>query len=203
MFTGIIEALGIVESVHNEGSNRIFGIAAPFAEGVRIDQSIAHDGACLTVTAVLSQAGGVVRYTVAAVEETLRKTQLGDWQPGRRINLERSLRVGDRLDGHFVQGHVDSVGVVQQIDDRDGSWNIHFAYDPQHAALLVPKGSICVNGVSLTLVAADRDHFSVTIIPYTYTHTNFADLVAGQRVNLEFDILGKYILRSEAMKTSA
>ncbi len=195
MFTGIVESVGKVLSVQEFGTNRVFTLEAPFAEGLKVDQSVCHDGVCLTVTEVLSQQGPGVRYTVTAIEETLQRTRLGSWLAGTEVNLERSLRIGDRLDGHFVQGHVDGVGRVSRVDSVDGSWYFHFAYDPAYARLLVPKGSICINGVSLTLVEAGTDQFSVAIIPYTYQHTTFRRLKSGDVVNLEFDILGKYFAR--------
>lgn len=194
--------MGRVEQVAVSGTNREFTIGAVLAEEpLRVDQSIAHDGACLTVARILSQEpGGAVRYQVTAVEETLQKTTLGAWEPGTAVNLERCLRAGGRLDGHFVQGHVDGTGEVLSVEDRDGSWRITFGFDPQFAPLLVPKGSICVSGVSLTVVDPGRDRFSVAVIPYTWTHTHFHLLRPGSRVNLEFDILGKYLLRWESLR---
>ncbi|MEL6588673.1 MAG: riboflavin synthase, partial [Bacteroidota bacterium] len=141
--------------------------------------------------------GERVSYSVTAVEETLLKTNLGAWKVGDKVNIERCLKVGARLDGHFVQGHVDTTGKVTAVEDRDGSWNYHFAFDQQHSALLVDKGSICINGVSLTVVESGLGTFSVTIIPYTYEHTNFHQLAVGDAVNLEFDILGKYLLKNQ------
>ncbi len=198
MFTGIIENMGRVVAIKEEGSNRIFEIEAPFDEAIKVDQSIAHNGVCLTVTDIMGDASGErVHYSVTAVEETLIKTNLSDWMVDHKVNIERCLKVGDRLDGHFVQGHVDTTGKVEKVEDRDGSWNYHFSFDPQHSALLVDKGSICINGVSLTVVKSDLGTFSVTIIPYTYEHTNFHQLKAGDAVNLEFDILGKYLLKNQ------
>ncbi|TAE43725.1 MAG: riboflavin synthase [Bacteroidetes bacterium] len=193
MFTGIIELLGEIKTLKDEGSNRTFEIEAEFDEAIRVDQSISHDGVCLTVTAIQTLEGGKVRYSVTAIEETLQKTRLGEWKAGDKVNIERSLKVGARLDGHFVQGHVDATGQVEDISDRDGSWVIRFQSGEAFAHLLVDKGSICVNGVSLTVVHAWESGFSVAIIPFTWTHTNFHALKAGDRVNLEFDILGKYI----------
>ncbi|MDX1907796.1 MAG: riboflavin synthase [Bacteroidia bacterium] len=194
MFTGIIERMGTIESVISSGTNRTFEIIADFPDEIRVDQSIAHDGVCLTVTHE-TRTQDQTRYRVTAVAETLQKTRLGEWQAGDRVNIERCLRAGDRLDGHFVQGHVDTTAVVDAIEDLDGSWMIHFSTDPSYATLLVNKGSVCVNGVSLTVVEAGSAGFSVTIIPYTWEHTNFHALRPGMRVNLEFDILGKYIAR--------
>ncbi|MEZ4685776.1 MAG: riboflavin synthase [Bacteroidia bacterium] len=198
MFTGIIERLGTVISAEKEGSNTVFTLEAAFGEEpIRVDQSIAHDGVCLTVTEISIQSPETARYKVTAVEETLNKTSLCGWKAGRLVNIERCLRVGDRLDGHFVQGHVDSTGTVRSIEDRDGSWMISFRFPEVFAKLLVDKGSICINGVSLTVVKSHAEHFSVTIIPYTREHTNFHQLAEGDVVNLEFDILGKYLLKWE------
>ena len=197
MFTGIIERLGKITRVEKAGTNTVFTIEAAFGEEtIRVDQSIAHDGVCLTVTEILEQQNKT-SYKVTAVEETLNKTSLGHWQTGRMVNIERCLRVGDRLDGHFVQGHVDSTGTVRSIEDRDGSWMISFSFPKTFTKLLVDKGSVCINGVSLTVVESHDDHFSVTIIPYTWEHTNFHQLAEGDLVNLEFDILGKYLLKWE------
>lgn len=197
MFTGIVEELAKVKAVREEGTNRIFEISARFDEPIRVDQSIAHNGACLTVTEIFEQSvDQQVRYSVTAVEETLLKTDLGKWQPGSLVNLERCLRVGDRLDGHFVQGHVDAVGTVVKVENREGSWNYEFSFDPGFSGLLVDKGSICVNGVSLTVVKSWEGGFTVTIIPFTYEQTTFQELKVGDWVNLEFDILGKYLLKN-------
>lgn len=190
MFTGIIEALGTVEELKTEGTNLHLTIASPISEELKIDQSVAHDGVCLTV---VGRAPG--RHTVTAVEETLRRSRLGDWQVGSRVNLERAMLAGARLDGHIVQGHVDATGLCTEVDERDGSWYYRFQYEPNPEHLLVDKGSICINGVSLTVVSPEADRFSVAIIPYTYEHTNFHALRPGDRVNLEFDIIGKYIAR--------
>jgi riboflavin synthase len=195
MFTGIIEMLAKVEAVESEGSNRTFTLLAPFDEPIQVDQSIAHDGACLTVTAVLETEEAGTRYTVTAIDETLKKTRLGSWQVGTQVNLERSMRIGQRLDGHFVQGHVDTVGEVLEVSDVDGSWLYRFRFPEGFHHLLVDKGSVTINGTSLTVVEAAPDTFSVAIIPYTYAHTNFHQLQAGDRVNLEFDVLGKYIAK--------
>ncbi len=167
---------------------------------IKVDQSIAHNGVCLTVTEIKEQSSDKAIYSVTAVEETLTKTNLGEWKPGRKVNTELCMRVGDRLDGHFVQGHVDAVGIVKSVEERDGSWMYHFSFAPQFAYLLVDKGSITINGVSLTVVKAGKDDFSVTIIPYTYEYTNFHELQPGDQVNLEFDILGKYIHRIMEVK---
>lgn len=203
MFTGIVEAQGQIIALEQAGTNVHYTLDAPFAEGVQIDQSIAHDGVCLTVTSVLDKSETNVRYTVTAVEETLQKTNLRTWQPGRKVNLERCLQAGGRLDGHFVQGHVDTTATVASVEERDGSWNFFFSIDPAHAHLWVPKGSVCINGVSLTVVEAGTEGLSVTIIPYTYEHTGFAQLQKGDPVNLEFDILGKYMHRFWTLQQDA
>lgn len=189
MFTGIVETTGVVTDIVQEGSNLTFHIDTPLAQELTIDQSVSHNGVCLTVTSV---ADG--RYTVTAVDETLRKTNLGQLRIGNRVNLERCMPANGRFDGHIVQGHVDQTGVCTAVQDMNGSWLFDFAYDPALADnVTVEKGSICINGVSLTVFNSGADHFRVTIIPYTYEHTTFRDLKAGDVVNLEFDIVGKYI----------
>lgn len=197
MFTGIVEATAHLKEIQEEGTNRHFILESVLDEPITIDQSIAHNGACLTVTEIFeNNEQGKKRYSVTAVEETLNKTNLGDWKPGMTINLERCLKAGQRMDGHFVQGHVDTTGKVESIADRDGSWMLAFSFPKEYNNLLVDKGSICINGVSLTVVEATDGRFSVTIIPYTWEHTNFHTLSPGDRVNLEFDILGKYLLKA-------
>ena len=188
MFTGIIETLGTLTDLQDEGTNRHFTLTADIAPELKVDQSVAHDGVCLTVVAIEGN-----RYTVTAVEETLLRTQLGDRAVGDVLNLERCTRVGDRLDGHIVQGHVDTTANVTSIEARDGSWNLRFTPPVDDHHLTVQKGSITVNGVSLTVVESDPEGFSVTIIPYTWEHTGFHRMAVGDRVNLEFDIVGKYV----------
>lgn len=201
MFTGIIETLGEVVALAPAGSNITFRFRAVLDEPIRVDQSIAHNGVCLTVTEIFQNApDGQKEYCVVAVDETLRKTNLGSLQPGDPINIERCLKVGQRLDGHFVQGHVDTVGKVTDIETLDGSWNYRFSFPEEFSGLLVDKGSICVNGVSLTVVESGKGFFSVTIIPYTFEHTNFHAFYTGSPVNLEFDILGKYFLKQQALR---
>ena len=192
MFTGIIEALGTVVLFSDEGTNRHFTIRSPFAAELKIDQSVAHDGACLTVVAVDVPAG---MHVVTAIQETLRKTNLGQWQPGRAINLERCLAAGGRFDGHIVQGHVDATATCVQADDQQGSWLFRFRHEPGPQRLTVEKGSITVNGTSLTCFESTDDAFSVAIIPYTYEHTSFREIRVGSVVNLEFDIVGKYVAK--------
>jgi riboflavin synthase len=198
MFTGIIEAAGTVRARQREGSNIRFTIAADLAEELRVDQSLAHNGACLTVERVHPEDNC---YEVVAIAETLQRTNLGSLQEGNRMNLERCLRADARMDGHFVQGHVDCVAKVTEIQSHEGSWSYYFAVPAGYEALMVEKGSITVNGVSLTIVEAGGSSFSVAIIPYTYEHTNFHELSQGSPVNIEFDVLGKYVQRLLARQT--
>ncbi len=188
MFTGIVETTAEVVSIVAEGSNLTFGLSTPLAAELKIDQSVSHNGVCLTVTSVLADG-----YTVTAVDETLKKTNLGAWKVGTKVNLERCMPANGRFDGHIVQGHVDQTGVCTYVAEADGSWLFDFEYDPAVGNITVEKGSICINGVSLTVFDAAPSGFRVTIIPYTYAHTNFHQLQAGDVVNLEFDIVGKYI----------
>lgn len=194
MFTGIIESIGKVVDVREEGSNRVFRFAVSLDEPIQVDQSIAHNGTCLTVTEIFrNEDNGQKEYTVVAVQETLDKTNLGTLAPGHEVNVERCMKVGQRLDGHFVQGHVDTVGRVEKVVELDGSWMYHFSFPDTFSQLLVDKGSVCINGVSLTVVDSQETGFSVTIIPFTHEHTNFHAFKVGDLVNLEFDILGKYL----------
>ncbi len=190
MFTGIIESRGLITNIEKEGSNVHFTIASTISDELKIDQSVSHNGVCLTVVAL---APG--EHKVTAIEETLIRSNLGKLKVEDSVNLERAMISNGRLDGHIVQGHVDATAECTGIDNRDGSWYFHFRYQltPEH--LLVDKGSICINGVSLTVVNPREDTFSVAIIPYTYEHTNFKELQIGSTVNLEFDIIGKYIAR--------
>ena len=165
-----------------------------------MDQSIAHNGVCLTVTEILGVEDNLYTYKVTAVAETLEKTNLSSWKAGTFVNIERCLRVGDRLDGHFVQGHVDTIGDVVEIKELAGSWYYYIQFPSEYAALLVPKGSVTLNGVSLTVVDAGREQLSVTIIPFTYEHTTFQYLQEGDKINIECDILGKYFLRQNSLK---
>ena len=191
MFTGIVEAIGRVEEITSEGTNKSFLISSTISDELKIDQSIAHDGVCLTVEEVTN--GG---HRLTAIKETLDKSNLGKWKKGDLINLERCMRVGDRLDGHIVQGHVDDTAICIKKEDQDGSWLFTFSFDEKHKALLINKGSITVNGTSLTVVTCDDNTFQVAIIPYTYENTVFKNIEVNSVVNLEFDILGKYILKS-------
>lgn len=191
MFTGIIETTGIIEETIAQGSNIDIWVHSSITHELKIDQSVAHNGICLTVVAIAGD-----RYKVTAVEETIKKTNLAHWKRGDRVNIERALKVGDRLDGHFVQGHVDATATCISKQTLEGSWLYRFSFDSQFAALIIEKGSICINGVSLTVFNVSHNEFSVTIIPYTYEHTNFAGIFDGTVVNIEFDVLGKYLLRN-------
>lgn len=191
MFTGIVENIAMLRQIQAFGSGKTFRFESSLAHEFKIDQSVSHNGVCLTVTKVEAPF-----YEVVAVEETLNKTSLGSWTMGQAVNLERSLVAGGRLDGHMVQGHVDQTGTCTNIETLDGSWLFDFAFNPvQPEYMPVEKGSICINGVSLTVFNATDQSFRVTIIPYTYEHTNFKNLTEGDAVNLEFDLLGKYIYR--------
>ena len=192
MFTGIIETLGIVKRIENEGSNRHITVACSFVDELKIDQSVAHNGVCLTVVNINREKG---TYKVIAVDETLRKTNLGDFVEGDEVNLERGMLLNTRLDGHIVQGHVDGTAVCTSVTDENGSWKFVFENDGSARNLLVEKGSVTVNGVSLTVVDAGDYSFSVAIIPYTMQHTTFKNLKRGHTVNVEFDIIGKYVAR--------
>jgi len=190
MFTGIIETQASVAAIAHEGSNVHFTINSDITKELKVDQSVAHNGVCLTVTDISGD-----KYKVTAVAETMNKTNLGTWKVGDMLNIERALRAGDRLDGHFVQGHVDATATCIEKQTLDGSWLFRFRIPRKFAALIIEKGSVCINGVSLTLFNIGLDEFTVTIIPYTYTHTNFNAVEAGSVVNIEFDVLGKYSLR--------
>jgi riboflavin synthase len=194
MFTGIIEASGTIRQILPSGDNIDLWLESPITSELRIDQSVAHNGVCLTVVEILND-----QYRVTAVDETIKKTSLGSWHAGQRINLERCLRVGDRLDGHFVQGHIDAVATCIAAEALDGSWLYTFRFPAEFAALVVEKGSVCINGVSLTAFAVTDDTFTVTIIPYTYAHTNFNAIELSSIVNIEFDVLGKYFLRGQSL----
>ncbi len=188
MFTGIIECEGELVSIETEGSNAHLVIRSEISHELKIDQSVSHNGVCLTVVALSDDS-----HTVTAIDETLRRSNLGSLNIGDNINLERCLRADGRLDGHIVQGHVDTTGTCKSVRNEDGSWIFEFEHAKSVENTTVPKGSICVNGVSLTVVDSSPTTFSVAIIPYTYEHTNFRDLKPGSKVNLEFDVLGKYV----------
>ena len=188
MFTGIVETIGVVKNITQSGSNKIFTLDCSFVSELKIDQSLCHNGVCLTVNALHENS-----YEVTAISETLKRTNLGNLKSGNEVNLERCLKADGRFDGHIVQGHVDETAICTSIKDLQGSWEFEFKYSDQSKNITVEKGSICINGVSLTVVKSEKNIFSVHIIPYTYENTGFKSLNQGDMVNLEFDILGKYI----------
>lgn len=188
MFTGIIEDIGIVKKIEKEQTNVHFTLTCAFTQELKIDQSLAHNGCCLTVVDIKGD-----EYKVTAIDESLKRTNLGFWKMGDSVNLERCMKMDGRLDGHIVQGHVDTVGTCKEIIQHDGS--TEFVFDYNYGDITVPKGSITVNGVSLTVVQSEKNLFSVHIIPFTIEHTNFGKLKVGDKVNLEFDIIGKYVKR--------
>lgn len=190
MFTGIIEAEGIITQIQEQEGNRIFWIHSPLSESLKIDQSVSHNGVCLTVDA--REEG---RHRVTAIAETLQKSNAGDWKEGSVINLERCLQMNGRIDGHIVQGHVDCTATCTQIIDKKGSHELSFEYPEKFAGLVIEKGSVAINGISLTAFNCQPGHFSVAIIPYTYGHTNMRTLASGDTVNIEFDMIGKYVLQ--------
>lgn len=194
MFTGIIETLAKVEKIETEGTNINFTFSASLTNELKIDQSVAHNGVCLTVVAIDNN-----DYLVTAIQETLDRTNLGELNVGDEVNLERCTQIGHRLDGHIVQGHVDQTAKCTKVEENDGSWNYHFEYEPSEN-ITVEKGSITINGVSLTVVDSGVNTFSVSIIPYTHEHTNFKDFKVGTKVNLEFDIVGKYVTKLLKMR---
>lgn len=190
MFTGIIEALAKVNKLAKEGTNLHITLTCPFTHELKIDQSVAHNGVCLTVVEINGS-----EYTVTAIEETLNRTNLKDLKIGDELNLERCMPMNGRLDGHIVQGHVDTLAICTSVKETDGSWYFAFEYEKSENHLTVPKGSVTINGVSLTVVKSNVNSFSVAIIPYTFEHTCFKNLNTGDMVNLEFDIIGKYVAR--------
>ena len=190
MFTGIIECTGEVTRVISNGSNQVFWVRSAISPELKKDQSVSHDGVCLTVEAIEGD-----QHRVTAIRETLDKSNLGQWVAGSSINLERSLQLSDRLDGHIVQGHVDATGKCTSLVEKNGSWEIEISFPKKMGELIVEKGSICVNGISLTAFKVKRKRFTVAVIPYTFEHTNIKTLKEGDSVNLEFDIIGKYLLR--------
>ena len=192
MFTGIIENIGIITSIVNDKSNVHITLESDLTPQLKVDQSIAHNGVCLTVVNLNKDKN---LYTVTAIDETLQKTNFKALKIGDVINLERAMKLGDRLDGHIVQGHVDQIGTCIAIKNENGSWIFTFEYDTSTENITIEKGSITVNGVSLTVVNSLKNQFSVAIIPYTYTHTNFSQLKLNSTVNLEFDVIGKYVAK--------
>ena len=197
MFTGIIEATGVIKNIISENTNLSFTIESEISYELKVDQSIAHNGVCLTVEKVKSN-----QHTVTAITETINKTNVQFWQVGAKINLERCLPFHGRIDGHIVQGHVDATGICIEKKEMDGSWLFSFSFDQKFAALVIEKGSICINGISLTCFNVDRNRLSVAIIPYTYNHTNIQFVDEGDIVNLEFDIIGKYLNRFRDLQLS-
>jgi riboflavin synthase len=195
MFTGIIETVGSISSVQQEGSNKTFRITSSLVPQLRVDQSLSHDGACLTVEAVSAD-----HYEVTAIAETLSKTNLSDWKAGGLVNLERCLQLDGRLDGHMVQGHVDTTAICVDHRNLQGSWVFRFEFPGSFSSLVIEKGSIAVNGISLTCFEVTNSAFSVAIIPYTYENTNIRNLVPGALVNIEFDMIGKYVERILAQR---
>jgi riboflavin synthase len=196
MFTGIIETAATIAQIERDNDNINITLTCPFIPELKVDQSLSHDGVCLTVVAITDNA-----YTVTAIKETLEKTNLGSWNVGSEVNLERAMKLGDRLDGHIVQGHVDQVGTCISVEDAAGSWYFTFQYKAGPENITIEKGSITVNGVSLTVVNSKTNEFSVAIIPYTYEHTNFKNIKPGTVVNLEFDVVGKYVARLHALRS--
>lgn len=195
MFTGIIEELGEVSRLEKSENNLNISLKARMTPELKVDQSVAHNGVCLTVVDIKDG-----EYSVTAISETLEKSTLGELQPGDAVNLERGLKMGDRLDGHIVQGHVDQTAICTRIEDQKGSWIFSFRYDSEAGNVTIEKGSITINGVSLTVVNSRRTEFSVAIIPYTFENTNFKHIKEGSRVNLEFDVIGKYVKRLTSLK---
>ena len=196
MFTGIIEELGVITHLESEKENLHITVRSSLTEELKIDQSVAHNGVCLTV---VDRNLDEKTYVVTAIQETLEKTNVRTWQVNDRINLERAMKLGDRLDGHIVQGHVDQVGTCISIKESDGSWYYTFKYDESLNNITIEKGSITINGTSLTVVNSGKNTFSVAIIPYTYSHTTFQYLKVGSLINLEFDVIGKYVARLQGL----
>ena len=195
MFTGIIETLGIIKDLKKDNNNLNITVFSSITHELKIDQSVAHNGVCLTVIAINNS-----EYTVTAIKETIEKTNLADWKVGDLLNLERAMKLGDRLDGHIVQGHVDQTGICKSIEEANGSWYFTFEYDSNLNNITIEKGSITVNGVSLTVVNSKEKEFSVAIIPYTFEHTNFKNIQIGTTINLEFDVVGKYVARVYSLR---
>jgi len=194
MFTGIVEAIGEIEDISVDGSNHIFYVKSVLASKLRIDESLCHNGICLTIEEIKNDI-----YQVSAIEETLKKTNAGLWKIKDKVNLERSMKMNDRLDGHIVQGHVDGTGMCVNKENKEGSVEYTFQFDTTFAPLIIEKGSVCVNGVSLTAFNVGENNFTVAIIPYTFSHTTFQYLNENDMVNLEFDILGKYLQRMKQL----
>lgn len=194
MFTGIIEITGLIEKITASGTNKTFWVKSPISMELKVDQSVSHNGVCLTVEAVNKDV-----HQITAVEETLLKTNLGNWKEGDTVNIERCLQMNGRLDGHIVQGHVDTTATCLSVSEKDGSWEYSFRIHKQFASLIIEKGSIALNGISLTIFNVTENGFTVAIIPYTYNHTNIQFLQQGDKVNIEFDIIGKYVNRIQQL----
>jgi riboflavin synthase len=190
MFTGIIENTGKITAISSSASNKTFWITSPLAAELKVDQSLSHDGVCLTVEEVKEG-----NYRVTAIEETLVKTNLGNWQAGSMVNLERCMLMNGRLDGHIVQGHVDCTAQCTGVTEKDGSWELTFSFPAQFSSRVIEKGSITINGISLTLFNVGTNNFTVAIIPYTFEHTNINTVKQADKVNIEFDVIGKYVER--------
>ena len=195
MFTGIIEDFGTITQIEKERENVHVSLESNITPELKIDQSVAHNGVCLTVVKIDGN-----RYTVTAIKETIDKTNLSEWKVGDKVNLERAMQLGARLDGHIVQGHVDQIGQCTSVKEEGGSWVFDFEYDPGLKNITIEKGSITINGTSLTVVNSGINSFSVAIIPYTYEHTNFHTFKKGTQVNLEFDVVGKYIAKMQQLQ---
>ena len=194
MFTGIIESTGLVKEVITNGSNRTFWIVSTLSPQLKIDQSVSHSGICLTVEEIKENC-----HRVTAIDETLQKTNIGDWEKGSLINLERCLQLNARIDGHLVQGHVDATAICTKRKEKKGSWEFEFEFSKKFAEMIIEKGSICINGISLTAFNVKKKNFEVAIIPYTFEYTNIKEVQKGDSVNLEFDMIGKYLLRKIAV----
>lgn len=197
MFTGIIESTGTITDIYINGSNKSFWVTSPLSHELKVDQSLAHDGVCLTVEEIKDN-----QHRVTAISETLEKTNLGDWETGKEINLERCLLFNGRLDGHLVQGHADTTGTITHKEEKEGSWQFIVSYPEQFASLIIEKGSITLNGISLTAFNTTNNTFEVAIIPYTCEHTTVKHLKTGDKVNLEFDVIGKYVSRIQQLLVS-
>jgi riboflavin synthase len=195
MFTGIIETKGVIKEITEKGKNRSFGIETSLAAELKVDQSVSHNGICLTIEEIAG-----LLHRVTAIDETLQKTNAGNWKVGDSVNIERCLKIDGRLDGHLVQGHVDTTGICKKRTEKDGSWVFEFEFDKKFAALVIEKGSICINGISLTAFNVKKKRLSVAIIPFTFEHTTIQHVHEGDAVNIEFDLLGKYILRKLSLK---
>lgn len=195
MFTGIIETLGTIKEIGKEKENLQIKVTSVITHELKIDQSVAHNGICLTVVAIENDT-----YTVTAIKETILKTNIASWKENEMINLERAMKLGDRLDGHIVQGHVDQTGICKNIKETNGSWYFTFEYEKSQKNITIEKGSITINGTSLTVIDSKINEFSVAIIPYTYENTNFKNFKIGTVVNLEFDVIGKYVKRIQDLR---